>query len=111
MKQALLTIALAAITAIGMHSAVRAQVTSPTVTAEVTSVPDADRRAVLAQQQRIAGLSEAQAVLQKEIDSAIAEYTRTIQRLQAAAPAGTELTPQLTYAKKSEPPKASDKKQ
>jgi hypothetical protein len=82
--------------------------------AETKPIAEADRQALLALQQRVTGLSEAQAVIQKEIDSTVAEFQRTIQRVQAAAPSGMELSPQLVYvpkkpapAKKDEPKKDS----
>lgn len=60
---------------------------------------DADR-AVRALVQRDGGIADAMAILQKERDAITAELNRMIARLQAAAPAGFELGPQLTYVRK-----------
>lgn len=73
-------------------------------------VPDDAKRAIGTLQLRIAGLSEAQAVLQKEIDAAVAEFQRELQRAQAACGAGHELSPQLACVKKPEPKKDQPKK-
>lgn len=73
-------------------------------------VPDETKRAIGTLQLRIAGLSEAQAVLQKEIDAAVAEFQRALQRAQAACGADHELSPQLACVKKAEPPKKDEPK-
>src|SRR3990167_2519428 len=72
-------------------------------------VPDDAKRVLTDLQLQAAGLTRAMAVLQKELDSVTAEWTRAVTRLQTTAPAGYELTPQLTYAKKPVPPKATGK--
>jgi len=54
---------------------------------------------------RAGGLEDSKAVLQKELDAVVAEINRTVARVQAAAPAGYELGPNLTYVKKADPPK------
>ena len=72
---------------------------------------EADRATLLVKRQRIQTFSEVAALLQKEIDAAIADYSRDLQRLAAAAPAGTQLDPQtLAYVKKPEPAKAPETK-
>ena len=69
---------------------------------ETQTIPDDVKRTLLAMQQREAGLADAMTVLQKERDAIIAEWNRSIARLQAAAPAGYELSPLLIYVKKKE---------
>lgn len=72
--------------------------------APVTQVSDADRSAAAAKQLRIRVIAEMQAVLQKEFDAAIADYTRDLQRLQAqcAATPGYDLSPALTCVAKKD---------
>ena len=84
-------------------------VTGPEKPAAEQPIPDDAKRALVDLQQQAAGLERARAVLQKELDSVTAEWSRLIAKLQAAAPAGYELTPQLTYAKKP-PPKQDESK-
>lgn len=65
-------------------------------------VPEDAKRTLQALQLRDAGLADAAALIQKERDAIAAEFNRTVARIQAAAPAGYELGPQLTYVKKPE---------
>lgn len=66
----------------------------------VPAVPEDAKKALAALQQRALGLEDAKGLLQKEIDAITAEFNRVIARLQAAAPAGYELAPDLSYVKK-----------
>jgi hypothetical protein len=62
-------------------------------------------------QLRAFGYAQSIATLQKELDAVNAEFGRTVQRLQAAQP-GYDLTPFLTYVRKSaetSPPVKKDK--
>lgn len=83
---------------------------APVAAADAAAVPqvsDDAKRAIDALQRRAAGLAEAMAVLQKELDSVTADFSRLVQRLQVPE---YELRPDLTYAKKApadkkDPPK------
>lgn len=63
-------------------------------------IPDDARRALFDLVSQISGYSRSIAVLQEKVDATVAEYNRTVAKLQAAAPPGTELSPALTYVKK-----------
>ena len=81
--------------------------------AVVTTAPiaPADAKALQDARTDIVGLMKVQALLQKEVDSAVAEFQRTAARVNAAAPAGMELAPDLSvYVKKPEPKKDEPKK-
>lgn len=67
---------------------------------DAPAIPEDAKKALVLLQKRAEGLEDAKALLQKEIDAITADFNRVIARLQAAAPAGYELGPNLTYVKK-----------
>lgn len=65
-------------------------------------VPNEVKQAIATLGDRVRGLSDAQRVLQKELDSVVADLQRLAQQAQQACGAGFELSPQLTCTKKPE---------
>lgn len=75
--------------------------------AAVQALAPADSQALAAARIRVLGLVEASQAVQEKLDAAVADFNRAVQRVQAAAPAGMELGPDLTHyvPKKADPPK------
>lgn len=73
--------------------------------AAAPELPAAVRQDINSLQVKIAGLAEAQQVLQKEFDATTAQFQRVVQQAQAACAAvpGYELAQTLTCVRKPEP--------
>lgn len=84
----------------------------PAAAPAVSAAPlaPADSEALAKARTRVVGLIEAIQAVQEKLDAAYADFNRTVQRVQAAAPAGMELNSDTTHyvpkPPKVDPPKA-----